>query len=30
MVDGPVYKYSALYVWHLNDVFCQYLQSEKS
>ena len=30
MVDGPVCKYSALYVWHLDDVFCQHLQSEKS
>ena len=30
MVDGPVCKYSALYVWHLNDASCQHLQSEKS
>lgn len=30
MVDGPVCKYSALYVWHLDDVSCQHLQSEKS
>lgn len=24
MVDGPVCKYSALYVWHLDDVSCQH------
>ena len=30
MVDGPVCKYSALYVWHLDDASCQHLQSEKS